>query len=154
MIDEHGEQHGVVPTSQALQMAQRAGLDLVEVAPKAQPPVCKIVDFGKLQYEKEKQERKNKAKGKNRANEMKGIRLSVKIGDHDMLTRVKSGQKFLDKGYKVKVELQLRGREKAHPELAKEVIERYIELLERDIVVEQPVKRQGGRFSSVVANKK
>lgn len=153
LIDQHGQQHGVVPTNQAIRMAEQAGLDLVEVAPLANPPVCKIVDFGKMQYEKEKQERKGKTKGKNRANELKGIRLSVKIGEHDMMTRVKAGQKFLEKGYKVKIELQLRGREKAHPELAKEVIERYIELLDRDIKIEQPVKRQGGRFSSVVANK-
>ncbi len=141
-----------MPTQEALQLAQNAGLDLVEVGPKAQPPVCKIVDFGKLQYEQDKQARKNRSASKG-GGETKGIRLSVSLGDHDMLTRVKSGQKFLDKRNKLLIEIRLRGREKAHPELGKEMIEKYIELLEREIVVEQPVKRQGGRLTSLVSMK-
>lgn len=141
-----------MPTSAAIKLAEEAGLDLVEVSPNADPPVAKIVDFGKLQYEKEKQDRKNKSQKK--VGETKGIRLTVKIGEHDMMVRVKAGQKFLDKGNKLKIELQLRGREKAHPELAGKVIEHYIELLEREVNIEQPVKRQGGRFSSIVSPKR
>lgn len=153
LIDEDGQQIGVVSIGDALDRAEASGLDLVEVSPQAQPPVVKIIDFGKLQYEKEKQLRKSKAKSK-KVGDIKGIRLSVKIGDHDMMVRVNAGQKFLEKGHKLKVELQLRGREKAHPDLGKQVIERYVKLLERDTVVEQPIKRMGGRFSSIVALKK
>lgn len=152
LIDEDGQQIGVVSIGDALDRAEASGLDLVEVSPQAQPPVVKIIDFGKLQYEKEKQLRKSKAKSK-KVGDIKGIRLSVKIGDHDMMVRVSAGQKFLEKGHKLKVELQLRGREKAHPDLGKQVIERYVKLLERDTVVEQPIKRMGGRFSSIVALK-
>lgn len=153
LIDEAGEKRGVMSTDDAQALAEQAGLDLVEVAPNARPPVAKIMDYGKLRYEEERQQRKGKGKAK-KAGELKGIRLTVKIGDHDMMTRVKSGQKFLDQGHKLKIELQLRGREKAHPERAGQVIERYIELLEREVNIEQPVKRQGGRFSSIVSNKK
>lgn len=111
------------------------------------------MNFGKLQYEKEKQNRKTKSQSK-KGGEIKGIRLSVKIGDHDMMTRVKAGQKFLDKNNKVKIELRLRGREKAHPEIARDVINKYIELLDREIVIEQPTKRQGAVFSALVAPQK
>lgn len=150
VIGAEGEQLGVMSTSEALKAALAANLDLVEVSPLAQPPVVKIVDFGKLQYEQEKQLRKNKAASK-RIGEMKGIRLSVTIGEHDLMVRVKNGQKFLDKGYKLKIELQLRGRQREHPELAKKTIERYIELLERKTTTEQSVKQLGGRFSAIVS---
>lgn len=142
-----------MPTSEAVELARNAGLDLVEVAPLAQPPVAKIIDFGKLQYEQDKQLRKNRAQSK-RSGEVKCIRLTAKIGDHDMMVRVNAGQKFLEKGYKIKAELQLRGREKAHPEMAKTVIEKYLSRLERDITIEQPVSREGWRFSALVTLKK
>lgn len=153
LIGHDGTQYGVVDIANALGKAKETNMDLVEVSPLADPPVCKIMDFGRLQYEQDRQQRKAKSMSK-KAGEMKGIRLSVTIGEHDMGVRVKNGQKFLDKGHKLKIELQLRGRQKAHPELAKETIERYIELLDRNTVVEQPVKRQGGRFSSIVSLKK
>lgn len=152
LIGDDGTQYGVVSTDRALQMAQTAGLDLVEVSPQDSPPVAKIVDFGKLQYENDKHLRKTRAQSKHTV-ETKGIRLSVKIGEHDMMVRVKAGNKFLEKGDKLKIEIILRGREKAHPDLAKEVIEKYIELLDHQTIVQQPVKRMGGRFSSVVAPK-
>lgn len=139
--------------SEALRRAESAGLDVVEVAPQAQPPVAKIVNFGKLQYEKEKQERKNRAKTK-KGGEIKGIRLTMKIGEHDLMVRVNTGQKFLTKGDKLKIELQLRGRERAHPEIAREVIKKYIQLLEREINVESPTKQIGHRFSAIVSLKK
>lgn len=153
VIGDDGTQYGVIPFQDALGLAGEKNMDLVEVSPLADPPVCKIMDFGRLQYEQDRQQRKAKSMSK-RAGELKGIRLSVTIGDHDLGVRVKNGQKFLDKGNKLKIELQLRGRQKAHPELAKETIDRYIELLERNTVVEQPVKRQGGRFSAIVSTKK
>ncbi|MFH1426450.1 MAG: translation initiation factor IF-3 [Candidatus Kerfeldbacteria bacterium] len=152
LIDEQGEKRGVMPTRDALAIAQQAGLDLVEVSPQARPPVVKIMNFGKLLYEKERQLRKNKVQKK--TGELKGIRLSVKIGEHDMMVRVKSAQKFLDKGNKLKIEMQLRGREKAHPELVEKVVKKFLELLEREVVVESPIKRQGSRFSTIVSMKK
>ena len=153
MIGADGEKLGVMPTSEALAQARAAGLDLVEVSPLAEPPVVKITDFGKLQYEQRKQLQKQKAAAK-RSGEIKGIRLSVTIGEHDLLVRVHNGQKFLDKGHRVKVELQLRGRQREHPELAKKTIQRYIELLERSVHLEQPISQQGGRFSAVLQPKK
>lgn len=144
-----------MPTRDALARAQSAGLDLVEVSPKAEPPVVKIIDFGKLQYEQEKQLRKSRSQAKKGGGgEIKGIRLTMKISEHDMMVRVKSGQKFLDKGNKLKVELRMRGREKAHPERAQEAIEKFVGLLDREIVLEQPIKRQGGAFSALISLKK
>jgi translation initiation factor IF-3 len=150
LIDETGEKRGVMPTSQAIALAQAAGLDLVEVSPQARPPVAKIIDFGKLQYEKEKQQRKSKST----KTELKGIRLGANIGDHDIQIRAAAGQKFLDKGHKLKIELQLRGRQKAHPEVAEKTMNRYLEVLERDVNIEQPIKRLGGRFSMIVSAKR
>lgn len=152
MIDQNDVKIGVVPLQIAIQRSLLAGLDLVEVAPLAKPPVAKIIDFGKLQYEQEKQERKNRAKS--RKSEVKGIRLTAKIGEHDLMVRVLAGQKFLDKGDRIKIELQLRGREQAHPEIAGEVINRYIQRLDRETVTEQPITRLGKRFSTTVGLKK
>lgn len=155
VIGERGEKLGVMSTGAALILAQQAELDLVEVSPKAEPPVVKIVDFGKLQYEKEKQLRKSKALSKKAGGgEIKGLRLSMKISDHDIMVRVKAGQKFLDHGHKVKIEVRMHGREKAHPELARVVIERFIKLLEREITLEQPIKRLGSAFSALISVKK
>ncbi len=135
-------------TSEALGLAEEKGLDLVEVSPKAQPPVCRIIDFGKMLYEKEKEDRK--AKVKQKAGELKGIRLTANIGDHDFNTRVKQGIKFLEKGNKVSLELRLKGREKAHPEVGREVMQKFIDALGEGVQAEQPIKKQGGRFTAVV----
>lgn len=142
-----------MPIAHAIELAREAGLDLVEVAPQAQPPVAKIVDYGKLLYEQEKQARKSRSQSK-RSGEVKCVRLTAKIGEHDMMVRVNAGQKFLEKGYKVKPELQLRGREKAHPEIGKQVIEEYLKLLDRELTVEQQPSREGWRFSALVTLKK
>ncbi len=144
---------GVVSTSDAISRALNAGLDLVEVSPQADPPVARILDYGKMIYEREKQERKNRARSK-KSGEVKGIRLSIKIGDHDMMVRANAGKKFMDNGDKLKLELILRGREKAHPELVEKVIERYIEMLDRPVVTEQPLNRLGGKFSTIIAEAK
>jgi len=106
-----------------------------------------------LQYEQEKQFRKSRAQSK-RSGEVKCVRLTAKIGEHDMMVRVTAGQKFLEKGYKVKPELQLRGREKAHPEIGKERIQEYLGLLDRELIIEQQPSREGWRFSALVSLKK
>ena len=152
LISDTGEQLGIVPTSEAMQKAQDDGLDLVEVNPTVSPPVCKIVDSGKMLYEQEKKERKQKAKQKKV--EIKGIRLSVGIAENDLMIRVKQTEKFLGKRDKVQILVQLRGREKAHPEKAYDIIEKFLTLINRDkINLEVPIKRQGGRFTCLIAPK-
>lgn len=133
---------------EALELAQQRGLDLVEVSPKAQPPVCRIIDFGKMQYEKEKEDRKQKVKQK--TGQAKGIRLTANIGEHDFATRIKQAEKFLEKGYKIGLELRLKGREKAHPEVGREMVQKFITALGEDMKIDQPIKRQGGRFTAIV----
>ncbi|MFN2519689.1 MAG: translation initiation factor IF-3 [Candidatus Limnocylindria bacterium] len=114
LIGSDGQQLGVVPTARALQLAQSEGYDLVEIAPNAQPPVAKILDFGKYRYEE--QQRAKDAKKKQRAVTWKEIRMAPKIDDHDIDTKVKAASRFLDEGDKLKVTVRFRGRELAHPD--------------------------------------
>ena len=114
LIGANGEQLGVVPTARALAKAQEEGYDLVEIAPNVQPPVCKILDFGKYRYEL--QQKSKDAKKKQRAVTWKEIRVSPKIDDHDIATKIRSAAKFLDEGDKLKVTVRFRGREMAHPD--------------------------------------
>lgn len=150
VIDENGEHLDVMPTEKGVAIARERGLDLVVVQPKAVPPIAKIVDFGKYKYEKEKSQREQKAKSK--SVEVKGIRLSSRIGSHDMEVRKEKAKQFLEKGDKVKVEIILRGRERKLGDLAREVIEQFIKELGEDIPlkIEQPVLRQGGQLTSIV----
>ena len=152
VIDERGQQLGVYQTTAALQLAQERELDLVEVSPLAQPPVCKIVDYGQLRYETNKKERKQK--GKQKKTEVKGIRLSTTISEHDIGVRVEQAKKFLVKGHKVQIELLLRGRQKMHPEIGKEVIRKFITILVDVAVVESPIAQQGGKISAILMAKK
>ena len=137
-------------------MAREAGLDLVEVNPKARPSIAKIMDYGQFKYAKDKQAQKQKAKQK-RA-ETKGIRLSVRISKHDFNFRIEQAKKFIKKGNKLKVELILKGRERQHPAKAVEIINNFIAILgesnEFNLVQEQSLTKQGGRFSIVLVNKK
>jgi len=132
-------------------MAKERELDLVEVNPKARPSVCKLMDYGSYMYKQEKKERKAKAKQKK--TEVKGIRLSFKIGDHDLEIRKKNSLKFLDKGHKVKIEMLLRGRENAHKNKAKEMIEDFIKDLGENVIIEQPITKQGRKFFTIVYKK-
>lgn len=156
VIDENGKMLGAMPTTKAIQLAKDAGLDLVEVDPKASPPICKFVDYGKIQYEKEKI--KQKAKAKLKKVETKGVRLSFKISDHDRDVRVRAALKFLGKGNKVKVELVLRGRENAYTSTAIEKANAFIndlkEQVEGELIVEKYPKKEGGRITAIVAVKK
>ncbi len=152
LIDEQGVNLGIVPTSEALSKAYQAELDLVEVNPKADPPVCKILDFGKYKYEKEKLAHKQKVATKK--SEIKGIRLTFKIKGGDLENRLTQTKKFLDAGHQVKVEMILKGREKAHAANAKNIIVNFINDLGEKIKIIQPVQKQGGKFSAIVAPKK
>lgn len=150
VVGDEGE-IGIMPTEKALALAEEKELDLVEVSPKANPPVCKILDYGQFKYQKEKEARKQKAQSKEV--DTKGIRLSVRIGDHDLAVRRKQACKFLDRGDKLKIELVLRGREKAHKNVAKDVVKNFIESLREDydIRIESHPKYQGGRINAIIA---
>jgi translation initiation factor IF-3 len=152
VIDAAGEMLGVMATAEALRLARERELDLVEVSPIAQPPVCKIVDFGQLKYEANKKERKQRVKQKK--TEVKGIRLSTTIGEHDIGVRVKQARKFLEEGNKVQIELLLRGRQKAHPEVGKDVVLRFMEQLLDVAVIESSIGMQGGKVSAILMPKK
>lgn len=153
VVDENGEPLGVMPTRQAIRLAQERELDLVEVAPKAEPPVCRIIDYGQFKYQKEKEHKAQKTHA--RKVEVKGTRLSVKMGEHDIEIRLDKTKEFLEDGQKVKIEIILRGREKAHGDIAEQRILDFIERLKPlfEIYIEQPVKRQGGNVSAIIGRK-
>ncbi|MEY2599459.1 MAG: hypothetical protein RLZZ142_1718 [Verrucomicrobiota bacterium] len=134
-----GEQLGVMKIQDALRAAQHAGLDLVEVAPTAVPPVCRIVDFGKFKYEIAKHEKDKK----NATSKLKEIKFRVNISEHDYETKLRHGEEFLDKSNKVRVQLQFRGRENAHKELGMALMNRVAEDLSQMSNVEQPPKLMG-----------
>lgn len=150
VITDGGEHIGVISLEEARRIAAERELDLVVIQPKAEPPVAKIVEFGKFKFEQEKEARKQKAKQK--SVEVKGIRLSARIGQHDIDIRKEQAKKFLDEGDKVKVEIILRGREKRHSDLAREIIQRFIVDLQKDmeIRVDQQVQNQGGQLTAIV----
>ncbi len=125
MIDSDGKQLGVLPTSQALAAAMQRGYDLVEVAPNAAPPVCRIVDFGKYKYEQEKRDRE--ARKHHHATKLKEIKIRLNIDPHDYETKVNHMKDFLGDGMKVKVTMMLRGRENAHPEYGNKLMQKMIE---------------------------
>lgn len=153
VVDEEGQPLGVMPTKKAIAMAHERELDLVEVAPKAEPPVCRIIDYGQFKYQKEKEHQAKKSHA--RKVEVKGIRLSVKMGEHDQEIRLKKAKDFLEDGHKVKIEIILRGREKAHGDIPKERIEDFIAKLQEsfELFIDQPVKRQAGNVSAIVGRK-
>jgi translation initiation factor IF-3 len=151
LIDGDGEQRGVLPTSEAMQLAKEAGLDLVEIAPNANPPVCKILDYGKYKFEQEKRIRESKKKQK--LLKMKEIRMQPKIEKHDMAFKAKHIRTFLEEGNKVKVTIRFRGRELAHTELGRDVLEKILELLEDSYIIDRPPAMEG-RFMSMILNPK
>jgi len=155
LVNAAGESLGAVATSRALALAEEVGLDLVEVNPKANPPVVKIMDYGQFKYKKEKESQRQKVKQKKV--DLKGIRISVRISQHDFAFRLDQAKKFLAKGHKLKLELILKGRERQHPRKADEVINKFIDMLRQDqslnIEVESGLTKQGGRFSIILINK-
>jgi translation initiation factor IF-3 len=154
LIDDQGEHRGVVSRQEALQLAHGAELDLVEIEPTAQPPVCKIIDYGRLKYAQEKELKKQRARQKKI--EIKGIRLSLRIGDHDRDVRLVQSAKFLEQNDKIRLEVVLRGRERQRGDMAKGVIQNFINALEHKgftLVVESPITLQGGKMSTVLAGK-
>ncbi len=141
MIGAEGEQFGIMAIEKALDIAKENSLDLAEVAPNAKPPVCKLMDYGKYQYQQKKIEAKHRKSQKKAA--VKGVRMGFKTGDHDMETKMKQAQKFLEAGNMVKVSLIFRGREVIYKDLAKKKMMEFYESLKEIADLETPPKGQG-----------
>jgi len=152
LIDDEGNQKGIVPTKEALEMAKERDLDLVEVSPNANPPVCKILDFGKYRFEQEKKLRDSKKNQK--VLKLKEIRMQPKIGAGDLDTKAKHVQEFLNEGDKVKVTIRFRGRELAHTELGFDVLKEVEKRLEEGSYVVEKAAAMDGRFMSMTLGSK
>lgn len=148
LIGAAGEQLGVVPTPRAQQLALDSGLDLVEVAPNAQPPVARVMNYGKYRYEEQQKEKE--AKKKQRAVTFKEIRISPKIDDHDFETKARAGERFLGEGDKLKVTVRFRGRELAHPELGRKLLLRMGERLSEFGAMERAPILDGRQMTVVI----
>ena len=151
LVGEDGEQLGIMSAKEALKIAAEADLDLVKIAPKAQPPVCKIVDYGKYRYEQTRREKE--AKKNQRVIDVKEVRLSLNIDTHDFNTKVKQATKFINSGNKVKVSIRFRGREMGHPEIGHENMGRFAQAMEEVAVVEKPAKLEGRNMLMFLAPK-
>lgn len=152
VIDEDGQQIGVLPLADALKEAQQRDLDLVEISPNASPPVAKILDWGKFQYQKTKQAQKSKRHAK--ASEMKQMRFGLKIGEHDLNVKCRKVEGFLEAGNKVKITVFYRGREMAHKELGFQLADKVIESFGDKIVVEQKPQLSGKQLNFVIRSNK
>ena len=151
LVDERGNMVGIVGRNEALNMASDVGLDLVEIAPNADPPVCKILDFGKYKYDVQK--KKNEARKKQKIIEVKEIKLRPSIDDHDYDVKMRSMVKFIEEGDKVKVTMRFRGRELAHQELGMDVLVRVRDDLDEIAKVEQMPRMEGRQMTMVVSPK-
>lgn len=147
-MDEHGEMIGVMPTTQALAKAKEEGVDLVEISPNAKPPVCKIIDFGKFLYNEQKKEKVQKRATK--SHEIKGIRLSFRIGPGDMERQREKAEEFLLDQHPVRVQMVMRGREKAHKYLAVDKMKIFLASLSEAGIVEQEPKLSGFQIIAVL----
>ena len=152
LIREDGEQLGIMSAKEALKLAEEAELDLVKIAPTAKPPVCKIVDYGKYKYEQMRREKE--AKKKQKVIEIKEIRLSPNIDTNDLNTKTNAARKFLTKGDRVKVTLRFRGREMAHMNNSKHILDDFAEALADVAVVEKAPKVEGRSMTMFLAQKK
>ena len=152
VISETGEQLGVMSSKEAMKLAEDAGVDLIKIAPTATPPVCKIMDYGKYRYEQARREKE--AKKKQKTIEVKEVRLSPNIDTNDLNTKVNMARKFLTKGDKVKVTLRFRGRELAHVNTSKAILDEFAELLSDVAVVEKPAKFEGRSMIMFLAEKR
>ena len=146
-----GEQLGVVLTSDALNRAEESGLDLMEVAPNSDPPVCKILNYGKLKYEEKK--KLQNSKKKQHVIKVKEIRFRPRIGDHDLMTKVNMGRKFLNEGFKLKITLMFRGRELSRVDLGVDVMNRVLEKLSDVAEIEKDNPLEGRRMSVILSGK-
>ena len=151
MIGHDGQQLGVVTFQEALQKAQDIGLDLVEISPNTDPPVCKILDYGKYVYEKQKLEKKNKKK--QHVIHVKEIRVRPNTGDHDLLTKLARAKKFLEAGDKVKITVMYRGREMARQDMGIQTLNRVVEILDDFAQIDKQANLEGRRLSLILSPK-
>ncbi len=147
LIDAEGRQLGVVPIAEALKKAEESGLDLVEVAPQAAPPVCRIMDFGKYKYQVSKKTSQKKT------TDVKEVKIRVRIDTHDLELKVRNIRRFLDEGNKAKITMYFRGREIVRPELGMGVFTKLTEMLPGKFQVEQPAKLEGNHITMVLGPK-
>ena len=152
LVDADGEMQGVYKVDDALREAARVGLDLVEVSPNAEPPVCKILDYGRYKYEAQK--KKNEARKKQKVIEVKEIKLRPGIDDHDYDVKMRNLRRFIDDGDKVKVTLRFRGREMAHQDLGRDLLKRVEADMEGEVTVEQFPRMEGRQMVMMLAPKK
>jgi len=150
LIDEAGKQAGVVQLEEALRMAKERNLDLIQVTEKVEPPVCKMMEYGKYLYSLEKKERRSRVQ---KGGGIKGIRITFNISPHDLETRAKQAEKFLKEGDRIRLEMILRGREKQFGELAREKVNQFLEILTKFIPtkVEGEIRREPRGFSIIIA---
>lgn len=139
VIDENGQNLGILDTQKAISAAKKRGYDLVEISGKTDPPICKIIDYGKYKYTQEKKEKKQQAHQKK--GEVKGIRIGLTTSPHDLGIRVEQIEKFFKEGHKIRVEMKLHGREKAHGDLAKEKLEAFLNMIPGGVKKEEEIKR-------------
>lgn len=151
VIGPNGDQLGIMGRTEALKIAEEAGVDLIEISPNADPPVAKVLDWGKYQYQKMKEQQKNRKQAK--SVELKQMRLGLKIGANDLEIKLRKIREFLSAGHKVKILLVFRGREMAHQELGYEMIDRIVNQLEGDAILEQKPQMAGRNLSIVVRSK-
>ena len=149
LIGASGERLGVIPLPQALDMARENDLDLVEVAPNANPPVCRLLDYGKFKYEQAKKERESRKA--QHASVLREIRMRPKIDTHDLEMKARNAEKFLKSGDKVKVTVMFRGREMAHPEIGRALLESVANQLKEVSVIEKPANMEGRFLSTILA---
>ena len=152
VISEDGEQLGIMSARDAQKLAREADLDLVKISPGAKPPVCKIIDYGKYRYEQARKEKE--AKKKQRTIDVKEIRLSPNIDTNDLNTKANQARKFLSKGDKVKVSLRFRGREMAHLDVGREILDTFFEKLEEVAVIDKLAKMEGRSMVMFLSEKK
>lgn len=151
LIDENNEQKGVVDVREALAMAKERGLDLIEVSPTAQPPVCRIMDYGKYKYDQAKRDKESHKKQK--GGDVKGVWLRPGTDDHDLNFKVKNALKFLQEGDKVKVTVRFRSREITHPEFARKLLDKVVEAAGDIAAVEKPPAMEGRTMTMILAPK-
>ena len=148
VINPEGQQLGVYPIHQALSIASDLGLDLVEINPKANPPVCRIMDFGKFKYEQKKQA--NLARKKQKTIEIKEVKMRPKTDEHDFNFKIKHIRRFIDEGNKAKVTIRFRGREMAHPEMAAKLLDRVVEVTKDVAEIEQSYRMEGKTMTMIL----
>lgn len=151
LVDSDGSQLGIMSSKDALKLAIEKNLDLVKIAPMATPPVCKIMDYGKYRYEQAKRDKE--ARKNQKTVEIKEVRMSLNIDTHDLNTKVSHARKFLRDGDKVKVSVRYRGREMAHPEMGKGLLEQFVEACGEDGVMEKAPKMEGRSLAMFIAPK-